>query len=373
MKETHRLHRSRQSTIIGITLAIGLTTALSAALYARANTPTKIHTPPLPVAAEEFIELSGYKHPTSYLGLVQAGRKSNIGFELSGLVASLHVSEGSVVELGEILGELDNEKLQAMRRATAADLKRVEAELELAKLKEKRYQDLQNTGAVSREAYDESRLRSLALAAQSDVVQAQLDAIEIDLRKTLIRAPYAGVVSEHYIDIGTVVAAGTPILRLVETSIREAHIGLPVTQSEKLSTGETYRLCIRGELLDARLLALRPDVHASTRAVTAVFAIPPGIAALDGEPATVNLTESVAEPGGWLPLSALLEGERGAWIVLKIVSSSAGQLTRREAVEVLEVQNDKAFVRGTIANGDKIVANGVHKVTPGAAVVVVVN
>ncbi|MEH6570509.1 MAG: efflux RND transporter periplasmic adaptor subunit [Halioglobus sp.] len=371
MKQTHRLHRSRQSTIIGIALAIGFTTALSAALYARANTPVKNHTLPLPVAAEEFIEMSGYEHPTSYLGLVQAGRKSDIGFELSGLVANLHVSEGSVVERGEILGELDNEKLQAMHRAAAADLKRVEAELELAKLKEKRHQDLQKTGAVSREAHDESRLRSMALAAQSDVVQAQLEAIEIDLRKTLIRAPYAGMVSEHYIDIGTVVAAGTPILRLVETTSKEAHIGIPVTQSETLSTGEKYRLTIRGELLDARLLALRPDVNSSTRAVTAVFAIPPGVSALDGEPTTMHLTESVAEPGGWLPLSALLEGERGAWIVLKIVASSNGQHTLREAVEVLEVQNDNAFVRGTIANGDIVVANGVHKVTPGAAVVVV--
>jgi hypothetical protein len=168
-----------------------------------------------------------------------------------------------------------------------------------------------------------------------------------------------------------VVSTGTPILRIVETSNKEAHIGLPVTQSEKLSVDHTYALTLRGESVDTRLLALRPDVNASTRAVTAVFLLPRGIAALDGEPVTVKLTESVAAPGGWLPLAALLEGERGAWTVLKIVSSSGGQITVRETVEVLEVQKDKAFVRGTISSGDTIVANGVHKVTPGAAVTVV--
>lgn len=372
MKETHRLHRSRRTTIAGVTLALGLTTILSAALFARANSaPESYALTPLPVAMEQFVQVPGYEHPSSFLGLVQAGRKTDVGFELSGLVAVLHVREGSAVQGGDALGELDSEKLQAMHRATAADLKRVEAELELAKLKEKRQQDLQNTGAVSREAYDETRLRSQALEAQTDVVQAQLEAIDIDLRKTLLRAPYSGIVSEHYIDIGTVVSAGTPILRIVETSNKEAHIGLPVTQSEKLTVGQTYSLMLREEPLDAPLLALRPDVNASTRAVTAVFAIPAGIAALDGEPITVKLSESVTEPGGWLPLSALLEGERGAWTVLKIVPLSGNQITVRETVEVLEVQNDKAFVRGTITSGDKIVANGVHKVTPGAAVSVV--
>ena len=91
--------------------------------------------------------------------------------------------------------------------------------------------------------------------------------------------------------------------------------------------------------------------------------------ALDGEPVTLKLEKSVAMEGGWLPLSALLEGERGAWTVLKIQEKDQQIRTVREVVEVLEVKGNKAYVRGTIIDGDIVVADGIHKATPGAPVV----
>ena len=54
--------------------------------------------------------------------------------------------------------------------------------------------------------------------------------------------------------------------------------------------------------------------------------------------------------------------------MLKIEAQGERQLTVREAVEVLEVRGDMAYVRGTIAHGDTLVADGVHKVTPGTPV-----
>ena len=74
------------------------------------------------------------------------------------------------------------------------------------------------------------------------------------------------------------------------------------------------------------------------------------------------------ESGGWLPVSALLEGSHGLWTVLKLVRDGDEVRPVREAVEVLDVQADLAFVRGTLPPGSQIVANGVHRLSPGATV-----
>jgi hypothetical protein len=72
--------------------------------------------------------------------------------------------------------------------------------------------------------------------------------------------------------------------------------------------------------------------------------------------------------GGWLPISALLEGKRGLWTVLRIDSSGEQYSTLREAVEVLDIQQDKAYVRGTLPDGSMVVASGMHRITPGTPI-----
>ncbi|MGB1142107.1 MAG: hypothetical protein ACPG1A_14495 [Halioglobus sp.] len=80
---------------------------------------------------------------------------------------------------------------------------------------------------------------------------------------------------------------------------------------------------------------------------------------------TLGLRESVAQKGGWLPVSALLEGRRGLWTVLRIEQRGKEQVTVREAVEVIDVQGNQAYVRGTLPAGALVVADGVHRVTAG--------
>jgi hypothetical protein len=78
----------------------------------------------------------------------------------------------------------------------------------------------------------------------------------------------------------------------------------------------------------------------------------------------------VQERGGWLPIAALLEGKRGVWTVLTVKAQGDAYSTTREAVEVLDVQGDQAFVRGTVSSGALVVASGVHRISPGMRVAV---
>jgi multidrug efflux pump subunit AcrA (membrane-fusion protein) len=167
---------------------------------------------------------------------------------------------------------------------------------------------------------------------------------------------------------GAVVSPGTPVLRLVELTNQEARIGVPATMAAQLEIGKQYTLTLRDQSLQAQLLTVRPDVDPITRTTSAVFAIPPDVNALDGEPITLDYREAVQMRGGWLPMAALLEGQRGTWNVLRIEPDGELYRTIRESVEVLDTQGDRVYVFGTLPAGAWVVAQGIHRITPGTLV-----
>ena len=362
--------RRGSNTLWGLALAGAIVIALTGLLHARAGLDGSSGAlTPLPVAAVSFTLDVGYEREVSFLGLIRAGQRSNIGFEVPGLVTSVPVREGTLVVTGQVIASLDTAQLEARRDALAADLERVTAELELARLKEQRQRDLRSTGAVSREAYDETRLRAKALEAQLRSAAAQLEGIDLDLARSTLYAPYDGVVAERLVNEGAVVSTGTPIVRIVASGLREAHVGIAVEQAARLSPGEGYTLEFRGSSVTATLRSIRPDIDPATQTTTAVFELPAEVAGLDGEPVALTLSERVDEPGGWLPISALIEGERGLWTVLRLQQQEDTTVALREVVEVLHVDGDRAYVRGTLAGGQRVVADGIHRVTPGTPVV----
>ena len=135
-----------------------------------------------------------------------------------------------------------------------------------------------------------------------------------------------------------------------------------------LNPGEVYPLTLRGVEFAARLRSIRPDVDPVTLTATAVFELPDEAQGLDGEPVSLALQERVEIRGGWLPMSALLEGERGLWTVLRLRDADGQKVGVREAVEVLEVKGNRAFVRGTLGDGQHFISDGVHRIAPGTPV-----
>jgi membrane fusion protein, multidrug efflux system len=160
------------SGLLGIGAAALITAGLTLALHTRFAMGEKpAPRIPLTVASVEFQLQSAYMREVSYLGLITAGRKANLGFESAGTIAELPWREGSPVEKGQLIARLDDASLQASYSATSAELEQARTELELAKLKAKRQKDLRESGAVSREAFDETRLRAQALSSRLEAVR----------------------------------------------------------------------------------------------------------------------------------------------------------------------------------------------------------
>ena len=108
-------------------------------------------------------------------------------------------------------------------------------------------------GHVSQQAFDEANLKMQASTAQLSVARAALkraeatvDAIKVQLSEAVIRAPFAGVIQARYVDEGSQITPGAPALVLVETSLREAHVGVPESVVLGLTAGQSYPIRWQG-------------------------------------------------------------------------------------------------------------------------------
>lgn len=358
----------RVPTLVAVGLAVVFAIAATALIRVNAQGNISAERVPLPVAVTRFEQVDGYTRNTNFIGTIRASNDSAVGFELGGTLDTVPAREGLKVSQGEILASLNIERREAARRQAKARLDQAQADNDLAQKRLIRAQELVAKGLASQQSLDEAALGSAALQANVEAATAALQNAELEIEKSLLRAPYDAIIAERLLQPGAAVGAGTPVLRLIAIADREAHIGIPVARAQDLVPGEQYTLRLGDRRVKAELQGVRNDVDLATLTVGAVLSVPGSVSATVGEPVILELAEKVSAAGGWLPLTALIEGHRGLWTVLRLDRSSGAPSTVRESVEVIYVSGDKAFVRGTLSDGAEVVATGLQRISPGAII-----
>jgi len=350
----------------GVALAIGLTLAGTSLIKANKETTTSAERVPMPVAAVAYRQQPSFTRDANYLGVVRAGTDSVVGFEVAGVLTSLTATEGMRVAPGDVLAQLGTDRRQARLDAAAATLSRVMAERAQAEARAERIAALVEDGSASQQDYDDARFAAQALQAAENTAAAQKQSAQLELNKSTLKAPYNAVVAERLAQTGAVVAPGTPVLRLVTASGREAHIGVPSDVARRLQIGSTHTLLLQGQQVVARLRSVREDLDPATLTVGAVFDLPDDVTSVVGESAVLQVAETVTSDGGWLPVTALLEASRGLWDVLTITPDEQGKpRAGRESVEILYTRGNEVFVRGTLPDNVAVVASGLQRISPG--------
>jgi RND family efflux transporter MFP subunit len=361
----------------GVVLAVGaLGLLLAPRLAADKDPQADPRVQPLTVRTQAVAPQNGYTVTRTYQGRVEAARRSALGFELSGKVTGLKVDEGARVAAGDTLAALDTERLRARRREVEAALDSARADRALARSTLERVQGARDANAVSAQRLDEARERLAAAEARVREAAARLESIDVDLAKSELTAPYDGLVATRHVDEGDVVAAGQPVLDLLQRDGPEVRIGVDAGAAERLRPGDVRRLTVRGRGLDAAVEAVLPERGAATRTVEVRFVIDAALGGRlrAGDVATLALERRVDGPGVWLPLDALTAGTRGLWAVYVAAAGDGSdgdgrtRTIRRRSVELLHQDGARAFVRGGFAPDTRVVTAGLQRLVPGQTV-----
>ena len=191
---------------------------------------------------------------TEVVGTVRSVHEAAIAPLVSGTVTEVRVGLGSFVRTGEVLVRLSARELEARREQARA----VSA---LATQDRDRAAALKEHGAITVAQYD-------AAISKWSVARAQEAEASTVADRTLLRAPFAGVITAKLVNVGETALPGRPLLTLESRAANRFEAEVPETASDGLAIGQLLPVRIEGlgRELEGRIAEIHPSSDDATRA-----------------------------------------------------------------------------------------------------------
>lgn len=291
-------------------------------------------------------------------GTVRYRYETPLGFTTAGKIASIRFEEGDRVMPGALIAALDATQVGASLESARAEQQRAQSELT-------RFQQLFDKGWVTRAQVE--RAEATARAATAQVSTAGFAS-----GTSRILAPSGGIILARTAQPGQVVAAGTQIVVLGETSGGMV-LRAPMIDSDigRLSPGmpATIRL---SSLADGEIEGVISEIDARADASSGAFevtiALPANPQLRSGQIGTAEFRVAAApgDAGLAVPASAVfnVRADEGFVYLLDAKTSKV----RAKAVQIGKVDDRQLVITGGIKAGDRIVASGIGLLTDGAKV-----
>ena len=304
-----------------------------------------------------------------YSGVVHGRYESQLAFRVNGKILNRKIDVGSIVKPGDTLMQMDSSDSQLSVQVAEAALNSAESKMKLAKDNLGRSQALYEGGALSKAAYDAALDTCNAAQAAYVQAQAQLQQLENQLQYCSLRADNAGVVSAIKVEAGQFVAAGTPVLTLVQDGEREVEINVPENRIDDLGKVTSIKVsfwALPETIAEGQVREVSPvaDPVARTFKVRISLIKAPEDIKL-GMTSSVELNMSGSEQAALatIPLSAIYQtnGTPSVWVISK------GIANLRE-IQVAGFEHDQVKVSAGLNNGEVIVTAGANKLLEGQKV-----
>ncbi len=301
---------------------------------------------------------------------VRARNESRLGFRVGGKLVSRSAEVGQRVKAGQALAQLDGTDLQLGQQAAQAALQSAQAAHALAAAEFKRYQDLRAQGFISALELERRETALLAQKAQLDQARAQAGVQGNQASYAVLSASVPGVVTATEAEVGQVLAAGTPVLRLAHDGPRDAVFAVPEDglAAVRALQGRAGALTVRAWAANASFPATVREVAAAADPATRTFLVK---ADLGNAPVQLGQTVAVLlelprrEGINRLPLTALMQqqGQTAVWLL-----DRSTMTVKVQPVQVAGADGNTVVVAAGLSPGQTVVTAGVHTLTPGQKV-----
>jgi len=334
-------------------------------------------TPPLvTVATPKRRQISEYVEAT---GTTESLQRVTLEARVDGYVEAIPFEEGEVVKGGTLLFEIEDEPFQAALMSAKARLTQAEADARLAKREFERRQTLYERDATSEETLEQKQAQYAIARGEVDAARAAVRQARLDLQYTKIRAPFAGEMGEHLVDVGGLVRAQTTQLAVIEQS-QPIYAYFFVDERDFLRLRASYReqqltktdvpLALQTIIEQdyphqGRLDYRAPRVESGTGTIQARGVFPnedreliPGL--------FVRVRAAVGRPQARLLVDAraVSADQRGdhVWVVRE------DNTVARRPVKLGPLRDEMRVIREGISRDDRVVVNGLLRVRAGIRV-----
>jgi RND family efflux transporter MFP subunit len=309
-------------------------------------------------------QASAGRAQSAFDGVVEAVRQTVVAAQVPGAVVQLDVKAGDRVRAGQVLLRLDARAADQGAAASDAQVQAARASLDLAAKDFERQKQLFQQNFISRAALERAESEFKSTQAQVNAQLAQAGAARTQSGFYVVRAPFAGVVSELPVSLGDMAMPGRPLLTLYDPSALRVTASVPQTVAALLTTDQRPRLELPG-LPAARIwvtpvgVQLLPTVDPGTHTVQLRADLPAGLADVaPGMFARVWLALPAAQSGAAAaPVSVATSAiVRRAEMTGLYVLDAAGKPVLRQ-VRLGSVQGEQVEVLSGLMPGERVVSD----------------
>lgn len=313
------------------------------------------------------------------LGTVAAANTVTLRSRVDGDLMALHFTEGQEVKAGQLLAEIDPRPFQVALTQAQGQLARDQATLANARRDLARLEKLVKTNLVSQQELDTQRALVSETLGTIKADEGSVASAQLNLTYSRITSPISGRVGLRQVDIGNYISSGDTngIVVITQTHPVELVFSLPENQIETLLNAQKARQPVPVEAWDrsnktllatGSLLSMdnQIDVTTGTIKVKAQFTNQDD-RLFPNQFVNARLQINTLHDAIVIPVAALQMGNEGhfVWVV-----NSDGKVSKK-TITVSVQDSEKAIVDAGLDEGEKVVTDGIDRLTEGATVEVV--
>lgn len=313
----------------------------------------------IPLITSYEVKAEEFNHYLELQGSVETKQNVVLNAEMGGVLQKIYVSEGQKVSKGQTLAKIDDGGL-------SQQLAQMEIQLDLARTTFERQKRLWDQQIGSEIQY---------LQAKS-TYEGQVNAVKqmkSQLSKSVVSAPFSGIIDDIITDEGTVVSPGqTPILRLVNLSDMYIKTDVPETYISDVTEGKNVEVSfpVLGETIQTKVKQTASYINPNNRTFKAEVEIPNKNKQIKPNlTARLKINDYTNEDAIMVPQNIISEnaqGEQYLYILDKLNGDKA--VAKQVIVETGKTQGDKIEILNGLNDGDMVIKEGARSVEDGQTV-----
>jgi len=336
---------------------------------------SKAEAPQEPLRSVKLITVAGsdLNLGGEYSAEVRARVESRLGFRVGGKLVQRPAEPGQRVAAGQLLALVDAQDFQLAAQAAQAQVSAAQSQRDLAAAEFKRFEALKVQNFISGAELERREASLKAADAALNQAKAQAQAQGNQTGYARLTASHAGVITAVEAEVGQVVSAGQPVVRLAHDGPRDAVFAVSESAIMAIRLGQSMQATVlsTGQMVQGTVREMAASADPVTRTYAVKLALAPGVGGALPLGATLNVRapglSSAVASAIKLPTSALRQEGQGTavWVL-----DEASMTVNSQAVQLGPVDGNEVVVSSGLKPGQKVVSAGVHVLSPGQKVTV---
>jgi len=192
-------------------------------------------------------------------GYITWPKQRDLGLLQSGIIQKLNVKLGDFVQSGQLLVQLDNRALKAQQQAHKTMLQAQQTVYKQALSNWKRTKDLHEQVLIAQHEMEQADSKLALAKAKLAASDAQVQQDQQNLRESQLKAPFAGVISAIYVDLGQAINNQqqiSPLLQLRDIQQLQINSRITAEQAQGLNIGQQLQINTKNQLIQATIKAI---------------------------------------------------------------------------------------------------------------------